>query len=47
MKTVVYQEKLYKVVHQYDSGYWEIGDVKNKNNIILVNSIELKVVADK
>ena len=47
LQTVMYQEKTYKVVHKYNSGYWEIGDVKNFYEIILVNSTELKVISDK
>ena len=47
LQTVVYQGKAYKVVHKYNSGYWEIGDVKNFYNIILVNSTELTIISDK
>ena len=44
MKTVMYQEKLYKVVHKYISGYWEIRELKDKSiyNIILVNSTVIR-----
>lgn len=47
MQTVIYQDKRYKVIHRYKSGYWEIGDIKNTHNIILVNSTELKVILDE
>jgi hypothetical protein len=47
LQIVAYQGKTYKVVHKYNSGYWEIGDIKNIHNIILVSSTELTVLSDK
>ncbi|MFJ8246815.1 hypothetical protein [Peribacillus asahii] len=49
MEIVVYQNECYKVVHRYESGYWEINKVneKNNNNVILVNSIELQAASDE
>ncbi len=44
MESVIYQGKLYYVIHKYDSGFWEIRktEEKNNNSIILVNSSELE-----
>jgi hypothetical protein len=45
MKTVIYQGKLYNVIHKYESGYYEIREVEEEYaSIILVNSTDLEEV---